>query len=109
MTDDSQKFNKYDDYTFLYKFLQRFGAATFSITLANAICYPLDTLKRRYQLEGTPGHSRRLNDLNLPRYMWLSNGKFLGFYKGFSLAMAKSVPLAFIQYIVFCNLASERF
>ena len=48
LIDDSQKFNKYDDYTFVYKFLQRFGAATFSITLANAICYPLDTLKRRY-------------------------------------------------------------
>ena len=41
-------FNRYDDYTFLYKFIQRFGAATISVTLATAICYPLDTLKRMY-------------------------------------------------------------
>ena len=101
LTDEGTSFSKYDDYTFAYKFLQRFGASTISITLANAICYPLDTMKRRYQLEGTPGHARRLNDLPLPRYMWLSDGKQLGFYRGFSLAMAKSIPLAFIQFTVF--------
>jgi len=41
-------FSRYDDYTFFYKFLQRFGASTISVTLATAICYPLDTLKRMY-------------------------------------------------------------
>ena len=46
--DDDVKFNRYDDYTFFYKFLQRFGASTLSVTLATALCYPLDTVKRMY-------------------------------------------------------------
>ena len=48
LTDDAVRFNRYDDYTFGYKFLQRFGASTISVTLATAICYPLDTLKRMH-------------------------------------------------------------
>ena len=48
--DKTLQFNRYDDYNFGYKFLQRFGASTLSVTLATAICYPLDTLKRMYQL-----------------------------------------------------------
>jgi len=48
--DKTLEFNRYDDYSFTYKFLQRLGALTFSVTLASAICYPLDTLKRMYQL-----------------------------------------------------------
>ena len=48
ITEDLLDFNRYDDYTFVYKFLQRFGASTISVTLATALCYPLDTLKRRY-------------------------------------------------------------
>ena len=96
LTDEDSTFTKYDDYTFAYKFLQRFGASTISITLATAVCYPFDTLKRRYQLEATPGHARRVNNLNLPRTMWLSDGKIKGFYRGFSLAMARAIPLAFV-------------
>ena len=46
--DGNVKFNRYDDYLFIYKFLQRFGASTIAVTLATAICYPLDTLKRMY-------------------------------------------------------------
>lgn len=48
ITNDLIDFNRYDDYSFAYKFLQRFGAATISVTLATSICYPLDTLKRMY-------------------------------------------------------------
>lgn len=105
ITNDLLDFNRYDDYSFVYKFLQRFGAATISVTLANAICYPLDTLKRMYQLEGTLGHAER-NSKKIPmaRWMWLTDGKIKGFYRGFSVAMAKSIPLAFIQFICFQNL-----
>jgi len=46
--DEGLKFNRYDDYTFGYKFLQRFGASTLAVTLATSLCYPLDTLKRMY-------------------------------------------------------------
>ncbi len=49
-------FNKRDDHFFLYKFLVRFGSSTLSLLLAQAICYPLDTVKRRMQLNGAQGH-----------------------------------------------------
>lgn len=105
ITNEMLDFNRYDDYSFVYKFMQRFGAATISVTLATAVCYPLDTLKRMYQLEGTMGHSER-NSKSIPmaRYMWLTDGKIKGFYRGFSVAMAKAVPLAFVQFICFQNL-----
>ena len=40
-------FAKRDDHSFVYKFLTRFGASTLSLLLAQALCYPLDTVKRR--------------------------------------------------------------
>jgi len=40
------KFNKFDDVYFVEKFVARFGAAMFSMLLAQSICYPLDTVKR---------------------------------------------------------------
>ena len=36
--------------------------------------------------------------------MWLADGKLKGFYNGFSMALAKNVPLAFIQFICYENL-----
>lgn len=106
ITNDLIDFDRYDDYSFVYKFLSRFGAATISVTLATAICYPLDTMKRMYQLEGTLGHSER-NSKKIPmaRYMWLTDGKLKGFYRGFSVALAKAVPLALVQFICFQNLS----
>ena len=99
------KFNRYDDYTFFYKFLQRFGASTLAVTAATAVCHPLDTLKRMYQLEGTLGHgARHGHSISMARHIWLSDGKIKGFYRGFSLAMMKAVPLSFIQYLCFHNL-----
>lgn len=95
--DKDVSFNRYDDYTFGYKFLQRFGASTLAVTAATALCYPLDTLKRVYQLEGSLGHSARPGTaITLARHMWLSDGKLRGFYRGFSLAMTKAIPLSFI-------------
>lgn len=104
--DKSVKFNRYDDYLFIYKFLQRFGASTIAVTLATALCYPLDTLKRMYQLEGSIGHAARPGSaVSMPRYMMLSDQRMdRGFYRGFSVAMAKAVPLAFVQFLCFQNL-----
>ena len=44
---DKEEFHRYDEVSFPYKFLMRFGASTLSVTLATALIYPLDTLKRR--------------------------------------------------------------
>ena len=103
--EEGLKFNRYDDYTFLYKFLQRFGASTLAVTLATALTYPLDTLKRMYQLEGSLGHASRPGaSISMARHMWLSEGGFRGFYRGFGVAMAKAVPFSFVQYLCFHNL-----
>ena len=53
---DHTRFNKRDDNWFLHKFLVRFGSSTLSMILAQALCYPLDTVKRRMQLNGSQGH-----------------------------------------------------
>lgn len=40
------RFNRDDDYLFIFKFLQRFGASTLSLLLAQTVLYPFDTVKR---------------------------------------------------------------
>jgi len=47
MLEKQEKFHKYDDLTFIYKFMTRFGAMTIATTLASTVCYPIDTIKRR--------------------------------------------------------------
>ena len=97
INEETLSFNRYDDYTFFYKFLQRFGASTLSVTLASALCYPLDTMKRMYQLEGTLGHAARPGQaISMYRFMYLSDGSIRNFYRGFGVAMAKAIPLSFI-------------
>ena len=97
INEETLSFNRYDDYTFFYKFLQRFGASTLSVTLATALCYPLDTMKRMYQLEGTLGHASRPGQaISMYRFMYLSDGSIRNFYRGFGVAMAKAIPLSFI-------------
>ena len=97
INEDTLSFNRYDDYTFVYKFLQRFGASTLSVTLATGLCYPLDTMKRMYQLEGTLGHAARPGSaISMYRFMFLSEGAIRNFYRGFGVAMSKAIPLSFI-------------
>lgn len=106
LSNQQNRFDRFDDQRFAYKFLQRFGASTLSVTLATALCYPLDTMKRYKQLEGSKGYKSRGNSLTLARHLWLNEGKYKGFYRGFSLAIAKSIPLAFIQFICYQNIRS---
>jgi len=51
LTDKETSFNKYDEVSFPYKFLTRFGASSVSATIAAAITYPLDTIKKRMQVD----------------------------------------------------------
>ena len=55
---NSHTFNKHDDYLFIQKFFIRFGAATSSLLLAQAVCYPLDTAKRCLQMNGALAHKQ---------------------------------------------------
>ena len=57
MRDNKVIFSRFDDYSLWYKCSQRFGASTLAILAAAAVTHPIDTLKRRVQLNSTPGYS----------------------------------------------------
>jgi len=95
--EQQEKFHRLDDVTFLFKFLSRFGPLTVATTLATVVCYPLDTVKRRLQVEGSRGYqnSEVFNEFRYARNMMQTEG-IKSFYRGFSLALATRVPLTFI-------------
>lgn len=84
LNNDETTFNRYDDYFFLYKFLTRFGASTASLMIASSICYPLDTLKRRVQINGCAGHKKIkfTSEVDLMQQIIKKDG-IRGFYKGY--------------------------
>ena len=51
-----ENFHRLDDYLLPFKLAARFGSLTLSSSVACALCYPLDTLKRRLQVEGSLGY-----------------------------------------------------
>lgn len=75
----------------------RFGASTMSITLATGLTYPLDTLKRRLQVDNAfYGYTKtHLSDFGMAKQMYAKEG-YMSFYKGFAPCLMRSVPLAFI-------------
>ena len=66
------------------------------MTIAQTVCYPLDTVKRRMQLNGAMGHK------NLYRNDWHCLSKILkeegvkGLYSGFTVNLVRSVPMVLI-------------
>jgi hypothetical protein len=95
---EKEEFYRYDEISFPYKFLMRFGASTLSVTLATAIVYPLDTLKRRCQVDGALGYKHtnlRPNDISLGRFIYNTDGP-KAFYHGFSMCLARNIPTAFL-------------
>ena len=97
-------FNPFDGVGLWYKFYQRFGVATFAIVVAAAVCHPIDTLKRRMQLNATHGYSAITSNgdklpsaFQMAKYMLEKEGA-ASFYRGFSMCMVKSLPLALLQF-----------
>lgn len=94
-------FNKRDEQFFMYKFLVRFGSSTLSLLLAQSICYPLDTVKRRMQLNGAQGHKNLYkNDWHCLQKVLKEEG-FRGLYAGWTVNMVRCIPLTMIQFILF--------
>ena len=106
---DQQKFHRLDDYSLSYKFSQRFGASSLAIILASTVCHPIDTIKRRLQINATPGYSsiskstNRPSSLEMAKYIYEKEG-LKSFYKGFEMCLAKSIPLALVQFTIFSNM-----
>jgi solute carrier family 25 phosphate transporter 23/24/25/41 len=71
-------------------------------TLAYSFCYPLDTVKRRMQAEGSPGYkfTDTNNEINYAKQMLKAEG-VIGFYKGFVPGLIRTVPMCFMQFIVY--------
>jgi solute carrier family 25 (mitochondrial phosphate transporter), member 23/24/25/41 len=99
-------FHRYDDMAFWMKYLARFGSLTISTTLAYGLCYPLDTLKRRMQAEGSPGF-KFTNTNNEVKYaaQMLKNEGILNFYRGFVPGMCRVLPMSLLNYIIYENLS----
>ncbi len=98
------KFNKRDDIWFIYKLLIRFGASSLSLLIAQGICYPLDTIKRRMQLNGSQGHKNIYkNDYHCFQKILKEEG-YRGLYQGWTINIVRCLPLALIQYVMFQNL-----
>lgn len=99
------RFNKNDDYPFIVKFMVRFGASTLSIIAANTILYPLDTIKRCLQLNGSKGHKTLYTGsiINCAQTIMVDKG-IRGLYAGFGLNLLKTVPLTAIHLIIFNSL-----
>ena len=97
MMTSAEKYHRYDDGSFLYKFFTRFGSVTISTTLAFLLCYPFDTVKRRMQAEGSPGYSytNTHNEVEYARGMLKTEG-LASFYRGFVPGLTRTVPMCFI-------------
>ncbi len=73
--------------------------------MAQAVCYPLDTVKRRMQLNGAPGYKNLYkNDIHCLQKVLKDEGLRRGLYAGWSLNLAKNLPLTLLHYILFQNL-----
>lgn len=90
---------------FPYKMVIRFGSLTLSTFAASAVCYPLDTIKRRIQLEGSPGYKNTQirNELTYATRMVAEEG-WRSLYKGFWIGMSSRVPVCLLQYLAYQNL-----
>lgn len=104
LLENEDKFHRFDDLTFAYKLAARFGALTLASTLASAVCYPFDTIKRRLQLEGSPGYqnSEIYNEFRYANKMMKEEG-FRSFYRGFTVGTLCRLPVCIIQYTVYQN------
>lgn len=96
-------FNKFDSVPFIVKIGLRFGAATFSLVLAQALFYPFDTVKRCLQLNASKGHKNLYTGslLNCLTTIVNQQGIARGLYSGFSLNLVRCLPLNLIHFIVF--------
>ena len=65
----------------------------------------MDTIKRRMQVNSTKGYSRinYKSEIGLAKHMLTKEGP-KSFYKGFSLALLRNVPMAFLQFLCYQNL-----
>jgi hypothetical protein len=64
--------------------------------MASSITYPLETARRRMQLNGTTGHKNIYrNDFDCFKRMLKDEG-YRGLYKGFGVNLAICIPMVFI-------------
>uniref|UniRef100_A0A7S3CMY0 Uncharacterized protein n=1 Tax=Strombidium rassoulzadegani TaxID=1082188 RepID=A0A7S3CMY0_9SPIT len=102
LLDKGYHFDRDDDVPFIIKFMSRFGAVTLSLLLSQSLLYPLDTIKRCLQLNGSKAH-KNLYDGSI-----LGTGRTIvqelgvkGLYQGFGANLLRCTPMAIIHFLVF--------
>ncbi len=81
------------------------GSALIAIT-SSVLCYPLDTIKRIYQVNGAKGYRLKYrNPEDVVKEIKVHG--IQRFYSGFSLYLLRNIPFSFIQYMIFQSLSSH--
>ncbi|CDW82930.1 guanylate-binding n-terminal domain containing protein [Stylonychia lemnae] len=94
-------YSQRDGGPFIMKFINRFGPSTLALLLAQGLCYPFDTVKRRMQLNGSQGHRNIYkSDLDCFKKVLRDEG-YRGLYGGFSVNLVRCFPMVIVQYICF--------
>eukprot|EP00798_Chlamydomonas_sp_ICE-L_P030784 gene30784-35825_t len=84
----------------------KMGCGAAAAVTAQATCYPLDTIRRRMQMNGAQGHPRSYNSmLHCIKHMATTSG-VASFYRGCLVNSIKVVPGATIQFICYDLLKS---
>lgn len=79
-----------------FKLYTRFGASTLSLLVAQSFFYPLDTVKRRLQIQGSDGYkSLYKSEIHCIQRMIKEEGS-LAFYRGFLPNLIRLIPMSFI-------------
>lgn len=103
MYQNDVQFGKFDGTSLFVKLTTRFGAATISLVLAQAIFYPFDTVKRCLQLNGSRAHKNPYQGgiVDCMRTIYQEQGLRRGLYSGFSLNLARLLPMHILNFLVF--------
>jgi solute carrier family 25 (adenine nucleotide translocator) protein 4/5/6/31 len=87
-----------------YTFMSVLGFTSIIATISSVVSYPIDTLKRIYQVNGARGYRLKYrNSEELIRE--LKSGGIKPLYNGFSIYLMRSIPFSFIQYTIFQSMS----
>jgi len=85
-------------------FMWRIFAGSVAGTTGQTVAYPLDLLRRRFQLQAMPGNplpeEKRYKSVAHAFRTIYQNEGFLGFYKGFFINFVKTAPTIAIMFFV---------
>lgn len=100
-----QKENNNENKSSFNRYMTALGGSAIIAMIASSISYPLDTIKRIYQVNGAKGYKLkyRNSDEIIKEVRVLGLPKF---YNGFSFYLLRNIPFSYIQYMIFQSLSN---